>query len=84
LNHFFNLFHGGKLPGHFHGSIHRQSRGDHHPVAADLFDVFYFYDLGLDAEFFDRLPGSILELVAFGSTHSQDFDFFHLFLLICG
>jgi hypothetical protein len=41
LDHFFDLFHGGELPGHFHDSIHHQGRGDHYPVAADLFDVFY-------------------------------------------
>jgi len=76
----FDPFHGGNLPGHFHGSIHHQGRGDHHSIAADLFDVLYLYDLGLDAEFFDRLPSSILELVALGSTHSQDFDPFHLYL----
>jgi hypothetical protein len=62
-------------------SIHHQGRGDHHPVAADLFDVLHLYDLGLDTEFFDRLPGSILELVALGSTHPQNFDLFHFLLL---
>jgi hypothetical protein len=81
LNHFLDLFHRRKLPGHFYGPIHRQGRGDHHPIAADLFDVFYLYDFGFDTEFFDRLLGSILELVALRSTHSQHFNFFHRLLL---
>jgi hypothetical protein len=81
LDHFLDLFHGRELPGHFHGSLHHQGRGDHHPVAADGFDIFHFYHFRFNAEFFDRLLGSILELVALGSTHSQDFDFFHLPLL---
>ena len=81
MDHFLDLFYGGKLPGHFHGSIHHQSRGDHHPVVADSFDVLHLYDFGFNAEFFDRKLGSILELVALGSTHSQDFDLFHVLLL---
>jgi hypothetical protein len=81
LHHFFDLFHGGKLSGHFHGSIHHQGRGHHHPVAADGFDIFDLNDFSFNAEFFDRLFGSILELVALGSTHSQHFDLFHFLLL---
>jgi hypothetical protein len=81
LDHFFDLFQGRKLSSHFHGSLHYQGRGDHHSVVADLFDVLYLYDLGFNAEFFDRLLGSILELVALGSTHPQDFDFLHANLL---
>jgi hypothetical protein len=81
LDHFLDLFHGRKLSGHFHGSIHHQGRGHHHPVAADSFDILDLYDFRFNAEFFDRLFGSILELVALGSTHSQDFDLFHVLLL---
>jgi hypothetical protein len=77
LDHFLDLFHGEKLSGHFHGSIHHQGRSHHHPVAADGFDILDLNDLRFNAEFFDRLLGSILELIALGSTHSQDFDFFH-------
>jgi hypothetical protein len=81
LDHFLDLFQGGKLSGHFHGPVHHQSRSHHHPVAADSFDILDLYDFRFNAEFFDRLFGSILELVALGSTHSQDFDLFHVLLL---
>jgi len=77
LDHFLDLFHGGKLSGHFHGSIHHQGRGHHHSVTADGFDIFDFNDFRFNAKFFDRLFGSILELIALGSTHPQDFDLFH-------
>jgi hypothetical protein len=81
LDHFLDLFHGGNLPGHFHGSIHHQGRGDHHAIAADGFDILYLDDFGFNAEFFDRFLSSLLELVALGSTHSQHFDLFHRLLL---
>jgi hypothetical protein len=81
LDHFLDLFHGGKFPGHFHGSVHHQSRGHHHSVAADGFDILDLNDFRFNAEFFDRLLGSILELVALRSTHSQNFDFLHVLIL---
>jgi len=81
LDHFLDLFHGGKLSGHLHGSIHHQGRRHHHTVVADGFDILDLNDFCFNADFLDRLPGSILELVALGSTHSQDFNLFHFLLL---
>jgi hypothetical protein len=81
LNHFLDLFRRGKLSRDFDNSIHHQSRSNHHPVVTDCLDILHFYDFGLNGELFDRLFGSILELIALGSTHSQHFDFLHLLLL---
>ena len=78
MDHFFNLFHGGKLPGHFYGAIHHQGRGHHHSVAADCFDILDLYDFRLDTQLFYGFLSSLLELIAFRSTHSQDFDLFHV------
>ena len=77
----FDLFDFGNFPGNFDNSINHQSRGKHNPIITDSFDILHLYDFGFNAEFFDRLLGSILELVALGSTHSQNFDLFHRFLL---
>jgi len=80
LDPFLDFFHFGDLPRNLHHSIDNQGRSDHHPVAADGFDIFHLYHFRFNAEFFDRLLGSILELVALGSAHSQHFDLFHRLL----
>jgi hypothetical protein len=76
----FDLFEFGNSSRNLHYPIHHQGRGHHHPVAADSLDILHLYDFGFNAEFFDRQLGSILELVALGSTHSQHFNLFHRLL----
>jgi hypothetical protein len=81
FNPFLNFFDFGYFAGDLDHSIHHQSRRHHHPVVADGFDILNFNDFRFNAEFFYRLFGSILELIAFRSTHSQNFDLFHRLLL---
>jgi hypothetical protein len=81
LDPFLDFFRFGDLSRNLHHSIDNQGRGHHYAIAADSFDILHLYDFGFNAEFFDRLLSSILELVALGSTHSQHFDLFHRLLL---
>ena len=72
-----DLFHIWNLPCDLHLPIHHQGWGHHHAIIGDGLDVLDLDYLGLDPQFFDRLPRSILELVAFRSTHPQNFNLFH-------
>jgi hypothetical protein len=74
---FLNFFYSGYLAGNLDHSIDHQSRGDHDPVAADLFNILNLHHFSFDFQISDCLFGPLRELVAFGSTHSQDFDFLH-------
>jgi hypothetical protein len=67
---FLNFFDFGKFSRNLHHSIHHQSGSEHHPIVADHFDILDLYDFRLNAEFFDGFLSSLLELIAFRSTHS--------------
>ena len=77
----FDLFDFGNFPGNFDNSINHQSRGKHHPIVANGFDILYLYDFRVNAQFLNRFLRSLLELIALGSTHSQHFNFLHVLLL---
>jgi hypothetical protein len=81
LDPFLDFFHFGDLPRDLDDSIHNQGGSDHDTIAADLFDVLNFNHFRVRTGFFDRFFGSLRELIALGSTHSQNFDLFHLCLL---
>ena len=81
MDHFFDLFHGEKLPGHFHGSIHHQGRDHQDSRTGDRFDILDLDHFRFKIQFLHRFFGPLRELVAFASTHSQHFDLLHLLLL---
>jgi hypothetical protein len=80
LDPFLDFFHFGDLSCDLDDSIHNQGRSDHDSIAADLFDILHFYHFRFHTRFFNRFLSSLLELIAFGSPHSQYFDLFHLSL----
>jgi hypothetical protein len=78
---FLDFFYLGYLAGDLDHSIDHQGRSDHHAIVADGFDVLYFYDFRLDAQFLNCFLRSLRELIAFRSAHSQDLNFLHVLLL---
>lgn len=42
----------------------------------------YFHHFCIDAQFFNRILSPLRELVAFCSTHAQDFNLFHVLYLL--
>ena len=72
-----NLFNFWNFSRYLHHSVNDQSRGYKHPIIGDGFNVFHLGDLGFNTQLLDCFFSSLLELIAFGSTHSENFDLFH-------
>ena len=73
----FDLFDFGNFPGNFDNSINHQSRGKHNPIIADGFDILHLNDFRFHSRFSGRFLGSLRELIALCSTHSEDLNLFH-------
>jgi hypothetical protein len=61
---------------------HTTRAGSLDAIIGDRFNVLYFNYLSINSQLFDRLFSSLHELVAFGSTHAENFDLFHIILLL--
>ena len=81
---FLDLFNFWNFSRYLHHSVNNQSRSYKHPIIGDGFNVFHLGDLGFNTQLLDCFFSSLLELIAFGSTHSENFDLLHhsLYLLL--
>ena len=79
----FDFFQFWNLSRHLHYSINDQGWGHQDAIVRDGFDVLHFDNVGLNAQFFHCVLGSLRELIALRSTHTKNFDLFHCFYLLC-
>ena len=77
-----DLFNFWNFSRYLHHSVNNQSRSYKHPIIGDGFNVFHLGDLGFNTQLLDCFFSSLLELIAFRSTHSENLDLFHNFLLL--
>ena len=70
------------LSSYLHHSIDNQSRGHQDTIVGDRLNVLHLDHLSVDTQFLDRLLGSLRELIALRSTHSENFDLFHCLYLL--
>jgi hypothetical protein len=76
---FFDLFYFWDFPRHLYHPIDNQSGCNQHTVIRDRFDVLDLDHLSLNTQFFNCLLGSLRKLIAFGSTHAENFNLFHFY-----
>jgi hypothetical protein len=73
----FDLIHFGNFSRYLHHSVNNQSRSYQHTIIGNGFDILNLDHLSLNAQFFNCIPSSLRELIAFCSPHPQNFNLFH-------
>jgi hypothetical protein len=71
-----------QLSRNLHYPIDNQGRCHQYPIIGNGSDILNLNHFGINSKLFHRILGSLRELVALGSPHSENLDLFHFLCLL--